>query len=274
MKTWWKRLFPFFRKKEEESSLRETLEELMEEEEIEDNSLAPDEREMLTNILHLRNLTAKDVMIARSDIIAVPHDSTLEKIKSAFKKNKVMRFPVYGHTLDNILGYIHLMDLLDVPPENFTLHDHLRKIDFISPSMRVLDLLLKMRSTGEKIAIVVDEYGGVDGLVTMGELVEEIVGDIQDVAQINPSPEFFERADGVLVVDGRMDIEELEERIGVLRTKDEMEEDIETIGGYVLHLTDRIPQRGELITHSSGIEFEIIEADSRRIKSIGIHGLS
>jgi len=104
--------------------------------------------------------------------------------------------------------------------------------------------------------------------------VEEIVGDIQDVAQINTSPEFFERADGVLVVDGRMDIEELEEKIGVLRTKEEMEEDIETIGGFVLHLTDRIPQRGELIAHSSGLEFEIIEADSRRIKQIGIHGLS
>lgn len=273
MKKWLNRFFSFFKRKEEESSLRETLEELIEEEEI-DTSLAPGEREMLTNILHLRDLTAKDVMIARADIIAVPHDSSLEKIKNAFKKNKVMRFPVYGQTLDNILGYIHLMDLLDVSPENFTLHDHLRKIDFISPSMRVLDLLIKMRSTGEKIAIVVDEYGGVDGLVTMGELVEEIVGDIQDVAQISASPQFSQRADGVLVVDGRMDIEELEEKIGILRTKEEMNEDIETIGGFVLHLTDRIPQRGELIAHFSGIEFEIIEADSRRIKRIGIHGLS
>src|SRR5436189_4946521 len=131
MKKWLKRFFPFFRKKEEESSLRETLEELIEEEEIEDTSLAPGEREMLTNILQLRDLTAKDVMIARADIIAVPYDSSLEIIKSAFKKNKVMRFPVYGETLDNILGYIHLMDLLDVPSENFNLHDHLRKFDFI-----------------------------------------------------------------------------------------------------------------------------------------------
>lgn len=274
MKKWLNYFFSFFKKREEESSLRETLEVLIEEEEIEDTSLAPDEREMLTNILHLRDLTAKDVMITRAEIIAVPHDSSLEKIKSAFKKNKVMRFPVYGQTLDNILGYIHLMDLLDVAPENFVLHDHLRKIDFISPSMRVLDLLLKMRSTGEKIAIVVDEYGGVDGLVTMGELVEEIVGDIQDVAQITIPPQFSERSDGVLIVDGRMDIEELEEKIGVIRTKEEMEEEIDTIGGFVLHLMDRIPQRGELIAHPSGIEFEIIEADSRRIKRIGIHGLS
>ncbi|MBA3813582.1 MAG: HlyC/CorC family transporter [Alphaproteobacteria bacterium] len=263
----------FFKKKEGESSLRETLEELIEEEEIEDTSLAPDEREMLTNILNLRDLTAKDVRIARADIIAVPHDSPLQSIKQAFKKNKVMRFPVYRETLDDILGYIHLRDLLDVTPQNFKLQDYLRKIDFISPSMRVLDLLLKMRSTGEKIAIVVDEYGGVDGLVTMGDLVEEIVGDIQDVAQITAPLQFFQRSDGVVVVDGRMDIEDLEENIGPIRTKKELEEETDTIGGLVLHLTDRVPQRGELIAHSSGLEFEIIEADSRRIKRLGIHGL-
>jgi len=274
MREWLHFLFSFFKKKEGESSLRETLEELIEEEEIEDTSLAPDEREMLTNILHLRDLTAKDVKIARADIIAVPHDSSLVSIKNAFKNNNVMRFPVYRSTLDDILGYIHLRDLLDVTPHDFKLQDHLRKIDFISPSMRVLDLLLKMRSTGEKIAIVVDEYGGVDGLITMGDLVEEIVGDIQDVAQITAPLQFFQRPDGVVVVDGRLDIEELEEKIGPIRTKKETEEEIDTIGGLVLHLTDRVPQRGELIAHPSGLEFEIIEADSRRIKRVGIHGLS
>lgn len=184
-----------------------------------------------------------------------------------------MRLLVYRQTLDDILGYIHLRDLLDATQKNFKLQDHLYKIDFISPSMRILDLLLKMRSTGEKIALVVDEYGGVDGLVTISDLVEEIVGDIQDVAQLSTSPHFLRRPDGVVVVDGRMDIEELEEKIGPLLTEEEKEEDIETIGGLVLHLTDRIPQRGELIAHSSGVEFEIIEADSRRIKRVGIHGL-
>jgi CBS domain containing-hemolysin-like protein len=273
MKNWFRYFVSLFKKKESESSLRETLEELIEEEEIEDASLNPDEREMLTNILNLRDLTAKDVRIARAEIIAVPHDSSLESIKQAFKKNKVMRFPVYRQTLDDILGYIHLRDLLDVQPNDFKLKDYLRTIDFISPSMRVLDLLLKMRSTGEKIAIVVDEYGGVDGLVTMGDLVEEIVGDIQDVAQVTPTLQFFQRPDGVILVDGRMDIEELEEKIGPIRTKKELEEEIDTIGGLVLHLTDRLPQRGELIAHSSGLEFEIIEADSRRIKRLGIHGL-
>jgi CBS domain containing-hemolysin-like protein len=139
--------------------------------------------------------------------------------------------------------------------------------------MRVLDLLLKMRSSGEKVAIVVDEYGGVDGLVTMGDLVEEIVGDIQDVAQMSNPLYFFKRPDGVIVVDGRMDIEDLEEHIGLLRTEEEKEEDIDTVGGLVFHLANRVPQRGELISHPSGIEFEIIEADSRRIKRVAIRGI-
>jgi len=262
-----------FKRKDGEGSLRETLEELIEEEEVEDSSLAPDEREMLTNILKLRDLTAFDLMIPRAEIIAVSVESSLDELKTAFKANMVMRLPVYRQTLDDILGYIHMRDLLDIPAKSFKLQDHLRKIDYISPSMRVLDLLLKMRSSGEKVAIVVDEYGGVDGLVTMGDLVEEIVGDIQDVAQMTSSPDFFYRPDGVVVVDGRMYIEDLEDKIGSLRTEEEKDEDIETIGGFVLHLTDRIPQRGELIAHPSGIEFEIIEGDSRRIKRIGIHGL-
>lgn len=273
MKTWLTSLFSSFRKKDHESSLRETLEELIEEEEKEDTSLAPDEREMLTNILHLRDLSAQDLMLSRAEIMAVPIESSLEDVKKSFKTNKVMRLPVYRQSLDDILGYIHLRDLLDVVPRDFKLQDHLHKIDFISPSMRVLDLLLQMRSSGEKIAIVVDEYGGVDGLVTIGDLVEEIVGDIQDVAHASSHLECFRRPDGVIIVDGRMDIEDLEEKIGSIRTDEEKQEDIETVGGLVLNLTDRIPQRGELIPHPANIEFEIIEADSRRIKRVGIHGL-
>lgn len=270
----WRLYFPFlFKKKEGDGSLRETIEELIEEEEIEDTSLAPDEREMLTNILSLRDLIAKDLMIPRAEIIGVSHDSSLEQVIAVFKSSQVMRLPVYRQTLDDILGYIHLRDLIDSTPKNFKIQAHLHKIDYISPSMRILDLLLKMRSTGEKMAIVVDEHGGVDGLVTLNDLVEEIVGDIQDVAQMTTPLHFFRRPDGVVVVNGRMDIEDLEEKVGPLRTEEEKEEEIDTIGGLVLHLTDRIPQRGELIAHPSGIEFEIIEADSRRIKRLGIHGL-
>lgn len=273
MKEWMTFFRSFFKKKESEGSLRETLEELMEEEEVADTSLAPDEREMLTNILSLRNLTAKDLMIPRAEIIAVPYDSSLEDVKNLFKSSKIMRLPVYRQTLDDLLGYIHLRDLIGASSKHFKLQEYLHKINYISPSMRILDLLIQMRSTGEKIAIVVDEYGGIDGLVAMSDLVEEIVGDIQDVAQMTAPLPFFRRPDGVVIVNGRMDIEELEDKIGPLRTEEEKEEDIDTIGGLVLHLTDRVPQRGELITHPSGIEFEIIEADSRCIKLVGIHGL-
>lgn len=271
MKEWLAPWLSFFKRKEGEGSLRETLEELIEEEEVEDTSLAPDEREMLTNILSLKDLTAKDLMIARAEIIAVSHESSFEDVKKIFQTSQVIRLPVYRQTLDDILGYLHLRDLLEATTKNFKIQDHLHRIEFISPSMRILDLLLKMRSTGEKIAVVVDEYGGVDGLVTMGDLVEEIVGDIQGVAQM-AAP--VVRKDGVVVVDGQMDIEDLEEDMGTIRTEEEKEEDLETIGGLVLHLTDRIPQRGELIPHSSGLAFEIIDADSRRIKRIGIHGFS
>jgi len=264
----------FFRKKENEGSLRETLEELIEEEEIEDTSIVPDEREMLTNILRLRDLTAEDIMIARADIIAIPHTSTLDEIKTVFKTSKVLRLPVYRQTLDDIFGYIHLQDLLAEEKGEFKISPHIRKIDFIAPSMRVLDLLVKMRSTGEKAAIVVDEYGGVDGLITMGGLIEEIVGDIHDSPHGTLSSYFLERPDGVVVVDGRMDIEELEKKVGPLRTKEEKEDDIDTVGGLVLSLVDRIPKQGERIPHSSGREFEILEEDSRRIKRVGIHGLT
>lgn len=263
----------FFRKKENEGSLRETLEELIEEEEIEDTSIAPDEREMLTNILNLRDLTAEDIMIARSDIIAIPHTSSLQEIRTVFKTSQVLRLPVYRQTLDDIFGYIHLQDLLEEDKGGFKIETHLRKIDFIAPSMRVLDLLLKMRSTGEKAAIVVDEYGGVDGLITMGGLIEEIVGDMHDTPHGALSSYFLRRPDGVVIVDGRMDIDELEKKVGPLRTIVEKGEDIDTVGGLVLNLVDRIPKRGERISHSSGAEFEILEEDSRRIKRVGIHGL-
>ncbi len=274
MKNWLSEFFSYFKKKDAEGSLRETLEELIEEEEVEDKSLAPDEREMLTNILQLRDLTAIDLMIPRAEIIAVSDDSSLEAIKETFKDKKVSRILVYRQTMDEILGYLHLPDILEGQAEDFKLEQYLNKIDFISPSMRVLDLLFKMRTTGEKIAVIVDEYGGVDGIVTLSDLMEEIVGDIQDVAQMTSPLYFFKRPDGVIVVDGRMDIEDLEEKIGILRTEEEEKEDIDTIGGLVLHLTDRIPQRGEFIKHTDGLEFEILEADSRRIKRIGIHGLS
>lgn len=262
------------RTRENDSTLRDTIEELIEEDKNINPSLAPDERAMLANILKLRDLTADDVMIPRADIIAVSEQSTREEILKTFRSTNVMRLPVFHTTLDDIYGYIHIRDLIDIDPEQFDLSKITRKIEFIAPSMGVLDLLLKMRISGERLAMVVDEYGGIDGLVTMGDLVEEIVGDIQNVADTSLPDQVYFRPDGVVIVDARIEIEDLEEKVGSIIGNDERKEDIETLGGLVFSLAERIPQRGELIAYPAhGIEFEIIEADPRRIKRIGIHGL-
>lgn len=263
-----------FRPKESDSNLRDTIEELIEEDKNLNPSLAPDERAMLANILKLRDLTADDVMIPRADIIAISEESTRDEILKTFRSANVMRLPVFHTTLDDIYGYIHISDLIDTDPDQFNLSKLTRKLEFIAPSMGVLDLLLKMRISGERLAMVVDEYGGIDGLVTMGDLVEEIVGDIQNVADTTLPQQIYFRNDGVVIVDARIEIEDLEDKVGPILGDQERDEDIETLGGLVFSLAERIPQRGELIAYPNhGLEFEIIEADPRRIKRIGIHGL-
>jgi len=269
----WSKFLKFFSRRDKDANVRDVIEELIEEKKIVDSSLAPDEREMLTNILKLRDLTAEDVMIPRAEIVAIKSDSSSEEIMEAFKAHQFMRLPVFRESLDDVTGYINIRDLLGLEGKAFKLLKLIHKIDFIAPSMQVLDLLLQMRSTGTRLALVVDEYGGVDGLVTMGDIIEEIVGDIQDVAAMNAKLQFFRRPNGVVVVDARIDIEDLEDKVGKVLTQEEREEDIDTLGGLVCHLADRVPQRGELIHHESGLEFEIIEADPRKVKRIGIHGL-
>jgi len=266
------RLKDIFFKSDTDSTVRNAIEDLIEDQGPADSSLAPDEKNMLANILKLRDLTVEDVMLPRAEIIAVPDGMALDELLKIFKTKAVMRLPVYRDDLDDVIGYVHVSDLLGLESSPFQLMDHVRKIDVVPQSMGVLDLLLKMRSTGEKIALVVDEYGGIDGLVTIGDIVEEIVGDIQDVTALGETPALFRRSDGVLVADARMDIEEFEKTFGPILTDKEREEDIDTLGGLVCDLVTRVPQRGELIKHSSGIEFEVIDADPRRIKRVGIHG--
>ncbi|MEB3701726.1 Hemolysin family protein [Candidatus Bealeia paramacronuclearis] len=263
------------RQKDSDSTLRDTIEGLIEEDKTFNPSLAPDERAMLANILKLRDLTAEDVMIPRADIVAISQSSTREEILSTFRSADVMRLPIFHTNLDDIYGYIHIRDLIDTTPENFNLAKITRKIEVIAPAMGVLDLLLKMRLSGERLAMVVDEYGGIDGLVTMGDLVEEIVGDIQNVADSSLPDQIYFRPDGVVIVDARIEIEDLEEKLGPILATEDRDEDIETLGGLVFALAERIPQRGELITYEGhNLEFEIIEADPRRIKRIGIHGIA
>jgi magnesium and cobalt transporter len=155
-------------------------------------------------------------------------------------------------------------------PENFQLTKIMRAPMFVAPSIRVLDLLLQMRLSRAHIALVVDEFGGIDGLVTIEDLVEEVIGEIEDEHDVVRGPSLVQRPDGTWLADARTTIEEFEERVGPVLTEEERAHDIDTLGGLVMSLTDRVPSRGELVTHSSGIDFEVIDADPRRIKRLRV----
>ena len=250
-------------------SARDTLEELIEEREEAEVPIDDDERNMLANILELRGRTIHDVMIPRADIVAVGRDSPLAKVIDTLTKEGHSRLPVFGENLDDAVGMVHIKDVLawrGHDPE-FSLAKIQREILFVSPSMQVLELLLEMRTKRTHMALVVDEFGGVDGLVTIEDLVEEIVGEIEDEHDLDPEPPLTRNEDGSFTADARVTIEALEKALGKV-IPDAEREDIDTLGGLVFSLAGRVPIRGELIRHPSGLEFEILDADPRRIKSL------
>ena len=256
-------------------SVRETLEELFEDREEEDLPIDEHERRLLGNILHLRDLSAYDVMVPRADITGVDSKITLEELIEVIHVKGHSRFPVYRGTLDDAVGLVHIKDVLMMVASGkpFALQRIVRKILFISPSIRVMDLLLEMRLKRTHMALVVDEYGGIDGLVTIEDLVEQIVGEIEDEHDREIDPDFIRRPDGVVEVDARLPLEEFETHVGKF-FEDEEIEDIDTLGGLVFSLAGRVPSRGELITHDlTGIEFEIVDADPRRIKRLRLRNL-
>ena len=260
------------------SSLRTTIEEIIEESEREDQEGGPigtHERVMLANILHLRHLTAYDVMVPRADIRAVHVDSSLDDLIEVMSKGGHSRLPVYRDSLDDVVGLVHIKDVLAQAKNKrvFTLSRITREVLFVAPSMPVLDLLLEMRLSRVHMALVVDEFGGIDGLITIEDLVEEIVGEIEDEHDVAEGPKLVARPDGSLVADARTEITEFEERVGATLTEDERQEDIDTLGGLVFYLAGRVPGRGELIVHESGLSFEIMEADPRRVKRLRIRNL-
>lgn len=265
-----------FRRNDNDNNLREALEELIEESTEEESSIASDERQLLGNVLNLRDLTAYDVMIPRADIIAAPITVNASELVAQFVKTGVTRLPIYRENLDHVVGMVHIKDVLGwlQSKKALKINTLIREVLFISPSMRTLDLLLEMRETGSKMAIVVDEYGGVDGLVTFASLIEEIIGDIQDAHDQAPTGHVVVRADGAVIADARTTLEELEEALDKkLPLNEHAEEDIDTLGGLVAFLAGRVPIRGELVTHPSGIEFEVLDADARRVKRLCLRKL-
>jgi CBS domain containing-hemolysin-like protein len=262
------------RKKADEPTLRETVEELIEDLKEPTTSEEVDERRLLRNVLTLAELSAEDVMVPRADIIAVEASTPLNDLVKAIAAEAHSRLPVYRERLDDIIGMIHIKDVLRYwgREAEFSFSQILRDVLFVAPSMRVLDLLLEMRESRTHIALVVDEYGGIDGLVTIEDLVEEIVGEIEDEHDEDGRPRIVHRADGTSVTDGRLTLGEFEASVGPILTPEDRAQ-IDTLGGLVVGLVGRVPGRGEVIKHSSGIEFEVLEADARRVKRIRVRGV-
>ena len=257
-------------------SLRDTIDEMIEEPPPDGpDPLGAHERVLIGNILKGHDQTAADVMVPRVDIVALDVETPFAEVVKCMIDQGHSRVPVYRETLDDVLGFIHVKDILSPVAERreTKLAPLLRKVLFVAPSLPILDLLVQMRQARTHIAMVVDEFGGIDGLVTIEDLIEEIVGEIEDEHDVADGPHLIERADGTLIADARTPIEALEERQGVrLRPAGEQEE-VDTLGGLVSTLAGRVPKRGEVIAHPSGIEFEVLEGDPRRIKRLRVRAL-
>ena len=257
-----------------EDSVREAIEELIEESGDDVSSLENEERVLLSNILSLRDITVEDVMVPRADITALDINTPVSDLIKIINAEAHSRIPVYQETLDDAIGMVHIKDVMAARTigEELELRNIMRDVLFVAPSMQVLELLLEMRVKRTHMALVVDEFGGVDGLATIEDLVEEIVGEIEDEHDQDENPQLTVNSDGSIEADARASIEAFEEQVGKVLTAEEREE-FDTLGGLVFSLAGRVPIRGELVKHSSGMEIEIVDADPRRIKSIRIHGL-
>ena len=252
-----------------ENSPRDKLEELIEEREDDALPIDADERTLLANILKLRGRTITSAMVPRADIIAINRDASLGEVIDTLTLEGHSRLPVFGQNLDDVAGMVHIKDVLAWrgQEKEFSLADIQRKVLFVSPSMQVLELLLEMRAARSHMAMVVDEFGGVDGLVTIEDLVEEIVGEIEDEHDRNVEPSLTRDTDGSFTADARVTIEALEAAVGPI-VSDGERETIDTLGGLVFALAGRVPIRGELVRHPSGYEFEVLDADPRHVKRV------
>lgn len=266
----------------EAAAIRESLEEVIEESERVSAALSAQERVMLGNLLRFGELKVRDVMVPRAEIIAVDEGIGLADLLMLFREAQHSRLPMFRETLDDPTGLIHVKDVLGLLQAdasgayclspNARITALRRPILFAPPSMRALDLLLKMQASHTHLALVIDEYGGTDGLVSIEDIIEEIVGDIADehdevTAELRPE------ADGY-VADARMDLDDFKLQTGHdflgEDEEDDVERDIDSLGGLVVSLLGRVPQRGEIVTHPDGSEFQVLEADPRRVRKLRV----
>jgi len=255
-------------------SLKENLETVLDTAKKDDENISKQERLMLLNVLKIDQIRSTDIMIPRADIGAVEVNDSFEKVLEVFIKESHSRVPVYEKNLDNIIGMIHIKDLVKYQNEGNFEQGFLKKIKReiieIPPSMPVLDLLMKMQLTRLHMGVVIDEYGGTDGLVTIEDVIEEITGEIEDEHDEQNMPMLIKTSPNSFEASARVEIEEFEKLSKINFLKDHNNEDVDTLGGLVVAIAGRVPQRGEIIKHESGLTFEINDADPRRIKSIKI----
>ena len=261
---------------ESEPTLRDQIEEAIEDHEDEapaKGDLSNAERQMLRNLLDFGDRTVGDIGVPRADIIAVPEDIAFADLVAAFTEAGHSRLPVYRDSLDEVVGMIHVKDVFAILARNETppsdLASLIRQPRYVPESMGVLDLLAEMRATRTHLAIVLDEYSGTEGLVTIEDIVEEIVGEIEDEHDDAPTATLIPLLDGIWQADARAELEEVAElidpRLG------EVEEDIDTLGGLATVLAGHVPQAGETVLHPSGWQLEIVEADRRRVTRLRLH---
>ncbi|MCB1650968.1 MAG: HlyC/CorC family transporter [Alphaproteobacteria bacterium] len=267
------RLKNVFKPDKSDASLRAAIEEYIDEQQEED-PVSRHERDLFSNILKLRDIRVQEVMIPRADIVAIDVGISKNDLHDLLIKKQYSRIPVYKDTLDDVLGTVHLKDITAalVQNQDIVIKDLITETPIVSPAMPVLDLLLTMRQNRRHMALVVDEYGGIDGLVTIGDIIETIIGEIDDEHDSDEETQIKKTKDGALLVDARVDIEEFEDQYGRIFTEEEREES-DTLGGLVFSLAGRIPARGEVLTHESGLEFEVLDADQRRINRMKIRNM-
>ena len=262
----------FLRNVVDKTNIKEDLETVLDNKSKNTDGISKQERIMLMNILKIDEILARDIMIPRAEIIAVEESISFEEVIKIFVDGAHSRIPIYHEQLDNITGMLHIKDLVKYQTENDTKNnfiDNIKKeILHIPPSMPALDLLIKMQLTRLHMGVVIDEYGGVDGLVTIEDVIEEITGEIEDEHDAKDISMLIKLSSNIFESNARLPIEELEKIAHIKLSKGDDEAD--TIGGLVVSIAGRVPQRGEIIKHESGILFTILDADPRRIKTIKI----
>ena len=258
-----------------EQTLRDEIEEAIDEAEDERpiaGDLTPTERQMLRNLLHFGEQTAGDICVTRGDIMAVPSTISFEDLVRAFADAEHSRLPVYGGSLDSVIGMIHIKDVFKAqedPARERTISALLREPLFVPESMSVIDLLARMRSQRIHLAVVVDEFGGTEGLVTIEDVVEEIVGDIEDEHDIEQAGLLTLLEDGLWEADARIELEELQQAVDPRLTWEE--DEVDTLGGLIFLLAGHIPAKGECVDHPSGWRLEAVDSDPRKVLRVRLH---